>query len=774
MFKPRYAKLVITTALVRSRPIVIAPVILKRKAPPRRLFSASSSCYLNSLVTEEAPHSFRNDAVSQTIPYHHNGAEPSSSQAAIHSLKKEAIHLQNTRRPDLPLTCPGCGALTQTAESDEAGFYTRSRRSIREYLKRRQRNVTASSSEAASNTVHDAELDVEINNNTMEHENDLSPLDALSTIPIDFDEPICDRCHNLLHNATGVSIAHPSLDAIADSIAESPHSRNHVYHILDAADFPMSLVPTIHKKLSLAKPRSRNRRSQYDFSRRTTLDFIITRSDLLGPTKEMVDGLLPQFRELLRSALSRSDRDTRLGNLHLVSAKRGWWTKEIKEEIWRRGGGNWMVGKVNVGKSNLFEVLFPKGHGEAAPSYTELEKMANVDNSQSAEVPLLSETSLLPPVQPSKPYPTLPIVSALAGTTASPIRLPFGDSKGELIDLPGLARSDPSPSLHPSQKPFQLVMQSRPTVSQYIIKPGQSLLLGGGLVRITPHLDLDDQSTTMLAYPFTPPILKPHVTSTAKAIQAQQQERESGIETLLAEGAGETVKLAGTFELKTDVTRQRTGKLLAAGMSLEQLPFQVYATDVLIEGIGWVEMVCQTRKRRRQAVELEAGSPSQEINQDVTSRTVNEDNVTCVASPSASSNDSIDTDTTSSSDRPATYQPLQPDSTTEMPTFPSSSNSATVEPGSISNSSSVPTSSNPLNQTIYPQISIHTPKGIAISTRPSLSLWPQWEAGRTARVRARHGGRDPVRPRRSMRGVDKRARMERREKLKAENGGVGP
>ena len=773
MLKPRWGRSVITTVLVRSRPTGIEPVIPKRFWFSRRAFSTSSPCRLNSVVAEERPQSFRNDAISITASYHDSDPEPHSNQAATHPSKDEAAPVKSHRRPDLPLTCPGCGALTQTAESDEAGFFTPSRRSVREYLKRRRRNATVSSSEVASNTDLDTELDVEIVENTIEHEGSWTMTEELTTIPIDFDEPICDRCHNLLHNATGVSIAHPSLDAIADSIAESPHSRNHVYHVLDAADFPMSLITTIHKKLSLAKPRSRNRRSQYDFSRRPTLDFIITRSDLLGPTKEMVDSLLPQFRELLRNALSRSDRDARLGNLHLVSSKRGWWTKEIKEDIWRRGGGNWMVGKVNVGKSNLFEVLFPKGHSEIAPSYAELERDAKVDDTESAEVPLLSETSLLPPSQPSKPYPTLPIVSALAGTTASPIRLPFGDSKGELVDLPGLARSDPSLSLHPSQKPFQLVMQTRPTVAQYIIKPGSSLLLGGGLIRITPHLDPNDRSTTMLAYPFTPPILKPHVTSTQKAIQAQQQQRNIGNDSLLAEGAGQTVKIAGTFELKTDVTRQRAGKMLAAWMSLEQLPFRVYATDVLIEGIGWVEIVCQTRKRRFQAVKPGVNSHGEGVDMDVTSQIRRVDNIPPVLSHSASNTDTIDTAEPSPLDLSTTYQPLQQNESTTASTF-STSTSSTPNSLPTSTSSTYPPHPVLSDQSTYPQISIYTLQGVAISTRPSLSLWPRWEASRTARVRARHGGRDPVRPRKSMRGVEKKAKMERRDKLRMESEGAAP
>jgi len=54
----------------------------------------------------------------------------------------------------------------------------------------------------------------------------------------------------------------------------------------------------------------------------------------------------------------------------------------------------------------------------------------------------VEEGSLLPPAQIEVPYPVMPVISSLPGTTASPIRVPFGSGKGELIDLPGVARSN--------------------------------------------------------------------------------------------------------------------------------------------------------------------------------------------------------------------------------------------------------------------------------------------------------------------------------------------
>lgn len=504
-------------------------------------------------------------------------APPPRSDVLSHHLNPSSevgatgLHLaQQPRKSSLPATCPGCGALSQVTDAASPGHYTRSRKTVKTFLKAsRTRASYAEGDEAAA-------IEDIVDEST--------PLTPVST-----SVPFCDRCHDLAHNFRGVSIAHPSVEDIADSIAESPHKHNHIYHVLDAADFPMSLIPSIHSSLTLAKPRSQNRRSQHQFTSRPTLSFIITRSDLLAPTKEKVDALMPYLQEVLRKSLGGPGTKMRLGNLHLVSAKRGWWTSAIKDEIWQRGGGSFMVGKFNVGKSALFEVLFPKGSGERATVYAELVKQ------KAAEIPdYLPESLLLPPPQPEVPFPTLPLVSSLPGTTASPIRLSFGNRKGELIDMPGLDRGNLDQYVQDDHK-LDLVMTNRPTVTQHTIKPGQSLLLGGGVVRITPVLEGTDQDMVMLAYPFVP--LEAHVTSTEKAIGTQQQERDSGIRSILAPDVGAQFQRAGTFSLETDVTKRHAGAMIRSGMSTSRLPFRVYSTDLLIQGVGWVELVCQVRRR---------------------------------------------------------------------------------------------------------------------------------------------------------------------------------
>ncbi|KAL2126180.1 hypothetical protein VTI74DRAFT_1521 [Chaetomium olivicolor] len=529
----------------------------------------------------------------------------------------------------LPVQCHGCGALSQTAVPNEAGYYDLSRKVVRQYLgleekeeKRRPRDTDEIVKQALQS------VDVEALEKQGINLKALLPERApeTETKPAADKPPLCDRCHNLIHHSTGNSIYHPSIESLRDTIEESPYKHNHVYHVLDAADFPMSLLPRLHSLLDITL-RSQNRRAKpvkFQHGKRTEMSFIISRSDLLAPRKEQVDSLMPYIKETLREALGRVGGRVRLGNVHCVSAKRSWWTKELKEDIWKRGGAGWMVGKVNVGKSQLFEAVFPKGRMDWEPTKHQISvKVFPKPHKQQTPAQALStedvtdedfeetnpllpgrttqpteEFSLLPPPQPETQFPSMPVVSSLPGTTASPIRVPFGNGRGELIDLPGLPRSDLELHVQDAHR-LSLIMKSRILPEQQVLKPGQSLLLGG-FIRITPRNVAPDEELVFLAYAFTP--IEPHTTATEKAIAIQTQAEDApNVENISVPGTGRKIRHAGAFQLRYDVTKARTGPLtskVAVGLKVDRLPYRVLGIDILIEGCGWVEVAVQVRTRQ--------------------------------------------------------------------------------------------------------------------------------------------------------------------------------
>jgi hypothetical protein len=483
--------------------------------------------------------------------------------------------------------------------------------------------------------------------------------------------------------------------------------------------------------------RSKNRRSRigrYYHGQKTEISFIITRADLLAPTKPQVDTLFPYLREVLRDALGRTGKDIRLGNLRAVSAKRSWWTKELKEDIWKRGGGGWMVGKANVGKSQLFEAVFPKGRMDWDPSKHQItvdmeakakdelalpvqkeenQEDASPDDTDPVEDDLLDEYSLLPPAPKETQYPEMPLVSDLPGTTASPIRVPFGNGRGELIDLPGLERTGLEHHVRKEHR-SSLTMHSRIVPEQMTLKPGQSLLLGG-FIRITPR----EPAPIMLTYAFTP--ITPHVCRTDKAIGIVDQIGEVNVENIALLGTGEKTKLAGSFELKWDVTRQRTGPLTrksAVNLDVERLPYRVLSTDILIEGVGWVEIVAQVRTkdlfRPRPSIEEEASKMDIELD-----------------------------DKLSAMDR---FEALSEDSRMKKQQSPSP-----------------PVEQKPEGELNWPIVDVYSPEGKFIACRQPLNGWMLNKPRVTA-------ASQKSRPKRSMKGAKKLEKTRKREQLAGTTG----
>lgn len=553
-------------------------------------FTRNAGCHVyNQYVSSSGPFLRLPNKLATT----HGGLEhPEASQTNFEDGPLSKIPQPSLRSDSLEAleTCHGCGAFAQFVDAGVAGYYDLNRSAVKHFIGYQPNSSTTQDTQNKVYVEAMRRLSPELRSDIAE-----SPKEDMSS-DIGTSLPLCDRCHNLLHHHSGIAIEHPSLDSLWATLAESPWSHNHIYHVIDAADFPLSLIPNIQQMLSIAPQRSRNRRARqarFVAGKRTELTFIITRSDLLAPKKEQVDRLMPYLVATLRDALGRSAEGVRLGNVRCVSAKRGWWTKEVKESIWKRGGGGWMLGKVNVGKSNLFESIFPKGRNHLTSSEYNRNDTRSDDSSTNVTTRDLpsQDVTLLPPRRRETLYPQMPTISALPGTTASPIRIPFGNGRGELIDLPGLERSCIDDFVREDCRE-RLIMKKRIVPEQYSIQPGHSLLLGG-LVRVASV----ETHVNILAYPFTP--LDVHVGKTSSA--SSEQRRLAHLSHSIAkEGVTENLESTGTFELKWDVTKQRAGPLVArdaVGLKPQNLPFKVLSTDILIESVGWIELVAQVRRK---------------------------------------------------------------------------------------------------------------------------------------------------------------------------------
>ena len=247
-----------------------------------------------------------------------------------------------------------------------------------------------------------------------------------------------------------------------------------------------------------------------------------------------------------------------------------------------------------------------------------------------------------------------PTVSDVPGTTVAPVRVAFrhpgengrkGGVKGEIIDLPGMERGRFLDFVRPNIR-RKVQMEYRVDPKQHVVKPGQSLLLAG-LIMIQPKT----HDTVFMMYPYT--ALPTHVTATEKALEfmnhpdpegcsdpvlyqhkpgpgtdfVEDEAKAStnsgtleGASVLELQASGEgfiyrpqelrdkpvlaslpgtlphNIKSAGTFHLTYDVTRLRNPQLLGkTDAEIELLPYKIYSIDILLEGIGWVEIVAQIR-----------------------------------------------------------------------------------------------------------------------------------------------------------------------------------
>ncbi|KAF8252304.1 hypothetical protein K440DRAFT_658119 [Wilcoxina mikolae CBS 423.85] len=589
-------------------------------------------------------------------------ATPTGSSKQSVPPEKVSVPVPGSRWTPPPL-CPGCGAPSQQIDASLPGYYSLKPRGAARIKQNRQIRIKENQlwEEALKRVEGDQNLlkELGVGNQVQEAEAQIQTDKLAAGTPrkpvkvpehLKKNEPtlICNRCHELIYHHHAPSLpAYPTLNTLSSLLLSSRHKHNHIYHLIDAADFPLSLRPELQKHLYKTLPKS--------ITRNLTISYIITRCDLLLPKREQVASLITYLKSTLRDFLPEDQKiESPYAKLYAISTRTGWDIGPLKEEISKRQGGVWFLGAVNVGKSTLLRDVWPMGgelrpvsledaaEFEILPEEDELETGEFVDNETEAGFnptesieeagqqldKILTQAQGMGNRRVPQPH-VPPTVSDVPGTTAAPIRVSYksvgrgGKYRGEVVDLPGLERwvgfqETGLMKYVRENRRRALAMKSRVTPEQYSIKPGQSMLIGG-LIMITPKTS----HTVVLANPFTS--IPVHISTTEKcrgflsspdpetALAPQpeclfQDPASVGI-SVTPEGKGvnkrpTTTSLppafasAGVFTLRDDVTTKRNPMLQNnSPEQVAKLPYKVLATDILLEGIGWVELTAQVRNR---------------------------------------------------------------------------------------------------------------------------------------------------------------------------------
>jgi len=414
-----------------------------------------------------------------------------------------------------PLLCPGCGAPSQQTDASLPGYYPlKPRARVRIKQNRRQKieenklwEEALKRIEGDQNLLKELEVGDQVQAGIQIDKLDAGTPPRSVKVPehLKKNEPplICNRCHELIYHHHAPSLpSYPTLNTLSSLLLSSRHKHNHIYHLIDAADFPLSLRPELWKHLYNTLPKS--------ITRNLTISYIITRCDLLMPKREQIASLMTYLKSTLRDFLPEDQKiESPNAKLYAISTRTGWDVGALKEEISKRQGGVWFLGAVNVGKSTLLREVWPMG-GELRPvslEDTEEFEILSADNELEAGEPveneveadfnpmegveeagqqqldkILTKAQEMGNRQVTRSH-VPPTVSDVPGTTAAPIRVSYksvgrgGKFRGEVVDLPGLERwvGFPETGLMKyvrRNRQRALAMKGRVTPEQYTIKPG--------------------------------------------------------------------------------------------------------------------------------------------------------------------------------------------------------------------------------------------------------------------------------------------------------------
>ena len=421
------------------------------------------------------------------------GQDVPSGGAATQPLNSSGRIAEEEDLSWIPDYCPGCGAPSQRQDPNLPGHYSR--------LTRRQRfgdlTIKSPKQHSEENIFYDTIERLQSESDSKTPSQELSEL-LIATIASSSPPTsksageesrvpplVCGRCHGIRyhHRASGLP-AYPTLHTLTNLMQNSPHIKNHIYHLIDAADLPMSLQPGLREHLyrNLSKP----------LCRQLTVSYIVTRADILMASERQISSLMTYIKKRIKDALPEDERvESMVDKIHVISIRNGWGVGKVKDEIRRRTGGVWIIGGINVGKSRFVKEMWPEG-GESRPVTREEAEEYGIlpEGGESTELKAEGKEGGVEKKKGKMAYEYFlnplhitPTVSDVPGTTAAPIKIAYrasgqGRRWGEMIDLPGFERwvSYSKNGLLKYVRPelqMAVAMDERVKGQQYTIKSGK-------------------------------------------------------------------------------------------------------------------------------------------------------------------------------------------------------------------------------------------------------------------------------------------------------------
>ncbi|KAJ1883470.1 nitric oxide associated protein 1 [Coemansia sp. RSA 1722] len=345
------------------------------------------------------------------------------------------------------------------------------------------------------------------------------------------DRIVCQRCYKLTHHNM---VEGPwKKDIVSDprSLKFLRYKANLVVVVVcDIFDLPGSMIPHLGEFIGERHP----------------VILVANKVDLL-PKDYHKERLTMWFRRFAR------DLDLNIQAIHLVSSLKNLGTRELAADISERrraGQDIYMVGRANVGKSELINALLRISIG----GYQHKVLASHVPGTTMglSGIPLRHFVKALVPVEGARPQ----------------------DRQANLYDTPGVFSNKSLVSLLTNEELKVALCSKRITPFTYILNLGQSVMLGG-LGRIDLVKGPDFVYVTVFAN------IRPHFTRTQRAVELTER-MQAGESTVLRPPIGDADRLKDfpKSQLAVEHTFEGTHKRNAT-------------LDVAFAGIGWVAVTGQ-------------------------------------------------------------------------------------------------------------------------------------------------------------------------------------